>query len=385
MANRDVYARRRRRALAACAGLSGLAGVIVGAGAGEDHSPSPPLPPPTVCDRTGPAATALIAGQRVMVRMESRAVRPLLAQARRGEIGGVILFPPADIEADRLAAQIERVQAAAREGGNPPLLVAIDQEGGIVERLPALAPQLSPVALAEQDRAARARREGSAGGLQLRGLGINVNLAPVMDVPSSEAQFMAPRAFGDNPAKVARLALAFATGQRSESLASTAKHFPGLGRALESTDLAPTTIDAPRSALISDMEPFRAASEAGSELIMLSSAAYPGLGSGATPAVLSPAIAGELLREDLGFQGVSISDDLLAPAIALSYSPREAAIRAAAAGVDILLFAAQGAEGVARALREARASGRIAEEDMRASCARILALKESLSVSEPSP
>jgi len=383
MGRPDVYARRRKRALVACAVLSGAAGVIAGAGAGDD--PPPPATPATVCDRTGHGAAALTAGQRVMVRMEARATRELLAQARSGEIGGVILFPPPDVEGDRLASEIGRLQAAAHEGGNPPLLVAIDQEGGIVERLPALAPQLSPSALAEQNRPASARLEGSATAFQLRELGVNVNLAPVMDVPSSEAQFMTPRAFGDSPGKVARLALAFAAGQRSESLASTAKHFPGLGQAVENTDLAPTTIDVPRSALAADIAPFRAAADAGVELIMLSSAAYPRLGSGDTPAVLSPVIVGELLRGELGFQGVTISDDLLAPAVALSHSRREAAIAAAAAGVDILLFAAKDTPGVARALRQAGAAGKLTQEGMQASCARIVALKERVGFSESSP
>lgn len=334
--------------------------------------------PPTLCETTGTDQMARIAGQRVMVRMEARATRALKSQARAGEIGGVILFPPPDIRGERLATAIEDLQSAARRGGNPPLLVAIDQEGGPVERLPALAPQLSPFTLGELGRESSARLEGRATGFQLTRLGINVNLAPVMDVPASDAQFMTPRAFGDNPGKVSRLALAFARGQRSESLASTAKHFPGLGRAAENTDFAPTAITASSRALREDLRPFRAAARAGIELMMISSAAYQRLGSGDGPAVLDPAIVTELLRGDLGFAGVTISDDLLAPAIALSYSRGDSTVAAAQAGVDILLYAARDVTRVASTLTGAVASGELAEDGMRASCRRILALKESV-------
>ena len=317
-----------------------------------------------------------------MVRMEGSATPDLLEQARAGEIGGVILFPPSDIAGDRLADEIKRVQAAAANGGLPRLLVAIDQEGGIVERLPALPPQLSPFTIAQNDDRQAASLEGEATGFQLRELGIDVNLAPVLDVPASDQQFMAPRAFGSDPDQVARLGLAFASGMRREAVAATAKHFPGLGRAVENTDFAPTTVAASRRELRSDIEPFSAAIANGIDLIMLSSAAYPELG-GRGPAVLDPAIATNLLRDDLGFTGVSISDDLLAPAIGTEHSARQAGVLAAAAGVDLLLFAARDAPGIAAALVAAAGSGRLDEAGVRASCGRVVALKERLASGEP--
>ena len=322
-----------------------------------------------------------VAGQGVMVRMEGRATPALLAQARKGEIGGVVLFPPAEIAGERLADELGRLQAAAAAGNNPRLLVAIDQEGGIVERLPALPPQLSPYTIAQNDDRDAAVLEGRATGFQLRELGIDVNLAPVLDVPVSDAQFMAPRAFGSNPAQVSRLGLAFASGQRRESVAATAKHFPGLGRAAENTDLAPTAIATSRTGLRSDLAPFRAAIEQGIELIMLSSAAYPGLGS-REPAVLAPEIATALLRDDLGFTGVTISDDLLAPGISTEYPRREAAARASAAGVDVQLFAAEDAPGIASGLAAATGTGELDEQELRASCARVVDLKERLATGE---
>jgi beta-N-acetylhexosaminidase len=370
--------RRRRLTLAAVATAAALTGALVGAKAGDDAGRT--AAETGFCDP--PTPTARVAGQSVMVRMEGQATEDLLERARRGEIGGVILFPPSDIAGGRLAAELKQLQGAARAGGNPRLLVAIDQEGGIVERLPALPPQLSPYTLAQNDDRQAATLEGRATGFQLREIGIDVNLAPVLDVPAFEDQFMAPRAFGTTPKQVERLGLAFAGGQRRESVAATAKHFPGLGRAVENTDFAPTSIEASRALLRSDLAPFRAAIDQGIDLVMVSSAAYPALGARG-PAVLSPAVATDLLRSDMGFAGVVISDDLLAPAIASEYPRRSAAVRASAAGVDVLLFAARDAPGIASALAGAVQAGDLDEARLRASCERIVALKERLASGAP--
>lgn len=358
--------------------LAAVGGVLIGARAGDDGGGAAAVP--GFCDPPHPVAR--VAGQSAMVRMEGRATDELLAQARSGAIGGVILFPPSDIAGERLADELKRLQTAAREGGNPRLLVAIDQEGGIVERLPALPPQLSPYTIAQNDDRRAALLEGRATGFQLREIGIDVNLAPVLDVPISDGQFMAPRAFGSTPQQVERLGLAFAAGQRREAVAATAKHFPGLGRAIENTDFAPTAVQTSRAGLRADLTPFQAAIDEGIELVMLSSAAYPALGARG-PAVLSPAVATDLLRTEMGFAGVTISDDLLAPAIAAEYPGREAAVRASAAGVDVLLFAARDAPGIAPALAGAVQSGELDEARLRAACERVVALKERLASGEP--
>src|SRR5688500_17119391 len=181
--------RRRRRALGVVAVVAALVGGAVGSDAGDD-SPSAPAEA-GFCDEVSRLRAA---GQGLMVRMGARATPDLMQRARRGEIGGVVLFPPPAISGERLSAEIERLQEAAIAGGNPRLLVAIDQEGGAVERLPALAPQISPFTIAQNDDQDNALLEGRATGFQLRELGIDVNLAPVLDVPDSEDHFMAPRA-----------------------------------------------------------------------------------------------------------------------------------------------------------------------------------------------
>lgn len=375
-----LHRRRRLGAVAVVAALAAVAGALVGSSAGGPEASAPASP--TACQAPGQAGIAFAAGQSVAVRMEATAGAELRRQARRGEIGGVVLFPPPEVKSERLAAEIDRLQAAAAAGGQPPLLVAIDQEGGPVERIPALAPQASPFSIGANDDRASASLEGRATGFQLRELGIDVNLAPVLDVPASEQQFMAPRAFGFDPAQVTDLGLAFARAMRREAVAATAKHFPGLGRASENTDFAPTTVAVSRAALERDLEPFRAAVGAGIDLIMVSSAAYPGLGSRA-PAVHSPEIVTGLLREELGFEGVIVSDDLLAPALTAGSSRREAAIDASRAGVDLLLFASKEVTGIADALATAVASGQLDERGLRASCDRVLSLKERLATGDP--
>ena len=379
-ARRAAYRRRRLRALGLIAALAAIAGAAVGSGAGSEGGGGA-QPVASFCDPER-SDLARAAGQGVMVRMELRATDELRRQARSGEIGGVVLFPPEDARGERLAAEIAALQEEAARGGNPPLLVAIDQEGGIVERLPALAPQLSPYTLAQNDDPRSARLEGRAAGFQLHELGVNVDLAPVLDVPESAEHWMTPRAFGSTPEQVSRLGLRFAGGLQSEGVAATAKHFPGLGRAPENTDYAPTTVDASARELRADMEPFAAAVRRGVRLVMMSSAAYPTLGS-RDPAVLSPQVVGGELRERLGFDGVVISDDLLAPAVATAADRSEAAVRAAAAGVDVLLFARKHVRGVAAALVRAVQAGELDEAAVRASCARVESLKRELAAERP--
>lgn len=379
MPTHPQYIKRRRRALGALAALAAVGGAVVGAGAGDEAEPAAETR--GYCEAQ---EIARVAGQGVMVRMQGRATPSLLRRARAGEIGGVVLFPPPEIAGERIAAELRRLQEAVTDGENPRLLVAIDQEGGAVERLPALPPQVSPYTLAQNDDRDAAALEGRATGFQLRELGIDVNLAPVLDVPVAGEHFMTPRAFGLGPRQVARLGLAFAAGQRREGVAATAKHFPGLGRARENTDFAPTTISTSRAGLETDLEPFRAAIAEGIDLVMVSSASYPRLGSPG-PAVLAPEVVTDLLRDELGFEGVTISDDLLSPAIAAEHPRREAALLASAAGVDVLLFAAEDAPGIAAGLAAAVERGEVDEAALRESCGRVAALKERLAAGGPLP
>jgi beta-N-acetylhexosaminidase len=312
-----------------------------------------------------------VAGQMVMTRMEAEATPGLLAAARSGAIGGVIVFPPAGVPVAALRPEIERLQQAARARDNPPLLVATDQEGGPVKRFPEGPPTLSPAELGQSGEASAAAREGSATARFLAGAGINMDLAPVVDVALDPASFMASRTFGADAEAVADLGGAFAGGLERGGVAPVLKHFPGLGRATANTDLGASTVSAGHAAMEADLVPFRAGIEAGAPAVMVSLASYPGLGS-PRPAAMDRAIVTQLLRQELGFEGVVVTDDLQAPAAAFSRSAAQAAARA---GADVLLFARVGDTQAAGPLVQAVRSRALQEASLRASCARILRLK----------
>ncbi|HEX6117725.1 MAG TPA: glycoside hydrolase family 3 N-terminal domain-containing protein [Solirubrobacterales bacterium] len=339
---------------------------------GEDPRPEARAAVPPECAGDAPRDLRRRLGQRLVVRMEGEATPALLRQARAGEIGGVVLFPPSGQDPGALAGEIERLQTAAAESGGPPLVVAIDQEGGEVKRLASLPPDVAPPELAGDPAAAE--EQGLATGEALARIGVNVDLAPVLDVPASPDSFVAARSFGDEAASVAAAGTAFASGLRAGGVEATAKHFPGLGRSAANTDLEPSEVAGGRGRLAGDLEPFRSAIDAGIGLVMLSSAAYPALDPGA-PAFGSPAIADELLRGGLGFEGVTITDDLGAGAVRASQEPPEAALTAAAGGSDLLLFALDPRPDVLGELVAAAERGELDPAAVGASCARIASLR----------
>jgi beta-N-acetylhexosaminidase len=260
-----------------------------------------------------------------------------LARIRSGQVGGVVLF--ADNAAGGLVmarALISELQRTARQGGNPPLLIMTDQEGGEVSRLPG-PPTLAP---SEMTTATVALAQGRSAGALLRSLGVNVDLAPVADVERAPGSFLGTRSFGSLPAAVTTNACAFARGLASEHVAYTLKHFPGLGRAVRSTDLAAQAIPGSAGELRSDYGAYRACGESPLALVMISNAIYPDL-TGPLPAVMSPlTYQRELPIATGGMPVVTISDDLQAGAIADQSAPASHAINA---GLDLLMYA--GTEG----------------------------------------
>jgi beta-N-acetylhexosaminidase len=300
----------------------------------------------------------------------------LLARIRAGAVGGVILFGwnvgKDGQAAARLVAELQRAAAA---GGNPPLLVAVDQEGGAVRRLPEGPPALSAAAVGRTRSPETARAEGEATGSYLRRLGINVDLAPVVDTPTSSANFLGDRAFSDDPSLNATLGSAFVAGLQRRGVAGTAKHFPGLGAAPANTDTAVVEITAPRPTLDRGLAPFAAAVGRGVKLVMVSNAAYRAY-DGATPALFSSTIIGSLLRRQLGFDGVVITDAMEAPAPA---GRRAAPVSAAKAGADVLLYLIESDSDAAfRQLLTAARRGQLTRRELDESEGRISALKRWL-------
>ena len=311
----------------------------------------------------------------LIVRMESTATDSLRRRVAAGEIGGVILFPPEGTDPDALGAEVAKLRRAAQRAAAPAPLVAIDQEGGDVERLPSLPPSRSATAIGAAGPA-RARAEGQATGTALAGLGIDIDLAPVFDLAGPA---LGSRAFAADPGEVAELATAFAGGLQDAGVAATAKHFPGLGSASTNTDLEPTPIQLTDAQLERELVPFRTAVRAGVDLVMVANATYSPLDP-SRPASQSRAVIEGLLRRRLGFEGVVITDDLDAGALSTTgIDEGEAAVGAAAAGADLILTALSEGEAAHAALTQALRAHRLGRDPLEASCARTTALRERLS------
>lgn len=329
----------------------------------------------------GPAPPAVplrqLVGERLFVRMNGTVPSPaFLRRIRRGEVGGVVLFGPNIRTRSQVRSLVRRLEAAARAGGVPEPLVAIDQEGGIVKRLQSAPPFRSAPQIGATGSTRVARSEGLATARSLRALGIDIDFAPVVDVPHSASSFIAPRAFGGSPSLVRRLGGAFADGLQRGGVAATFKHFPGLGSAPANTDFASAVVTAPRSRLERELVPYR---RARARLVMLATAVYPAYAQG-VPAAFSRRIVTRLLRTRLGYGGLIVTDDLETPAVRAYTSPAEGAVKSIAAGADMALVVGSEAGGraaFARLLAAAR-GGRLDRAELEVSHARVQALRAAL-------
>jgi len=333
-------------------------------------------------DAAAPPTRAQMVGQRMIVAFSGTTAKPaLLARIRAGQIGGVILFSQNIRSALQLRRLTARLQRAARAAGQPRLLIAADQEGGLVRRLPWAPPKASAEELGTTPKThveAVARRAGIA----LRQAGVNLDLAPVADVPRSPSNFIeaAHRAFATDRYAVATDAAAFSRGLEAGRVLPTLKHFPGLGRAgAVSTDDGLVRIRAGRKQISHALLPYDVAFRKSLHpVVMLSTAVYPAYSPRA--AAWSRAIARTLLRHDLGFRGVTITDSLTSAAAVRRTSPSVLAVRSARVGVDLLLVTGSAAtSNVAyEAVLHAARSGAVPLADLKASYARILKLKSRI-------
>lgn len=309
----------------------------------------------------------------------------LAARVRRGEAAGIILFGRNVVDAEQVRRLTDQLQGLPRpRWSRAPLLVMTDQEGGQITRLPGgRAP--SAASLGASGDADRAYGAGLDTARLLRSAGVNVNLAPVADVGGPTSTLAEQeRLFGSSAVRVADMAGAFSRGLTEGGVAATAKHFPGFGAATANTDFGPVTIDRGAGHLRrTDLRPFARLVQAGVPLVMVSTASYPALGHG--PAALSSAVSGKLLRRDLGFEGVSVTDDLETPALARYGSAATVAPAAAAAGNDLLLFAKtyDAGETAAQALTAALEGGRLDRAGATAAARRVLDLRASLETEGP--
>jgi len=357
-------------------------------GAGQAAAPAAASTAATTGATTAVAATtagptlAQMVGQKLVVRMDGLTPSAdLLGRIRRGEVGGVILFGSNITTRAALLALTGKLRAAAAAGGQPRLLIAVDQEGGSVKRIPWAPPTLSPPQMGRIGSTSTARYQGAITGAALKGLGINVDFAPVADVPSSTASFMyrAGRTWSFSSTLTAALSDAFASGLWSKGVVPSMKHFPGIGRSPYDTDQVAVTFWSSKATLAPALRPYRTAISHHIPMIMLSNGRYMAYDT-VNAAGWSHAISIGLLRAQLGFKGVTITDSLSGAAYSRGLATWTLAVRAARAGTDMILVT--GSEASTRydyqKLMAYAASGWISRTALEASYARILALKAAL-------
>jgi beta-N-acetylhexosaminidase len=349
--------------------------------ASANVAPTPAASATTTAITATPTLAHLI-GQKLVVRMDGTTPSAsLLGRIGRGEVGGIILFGFNIATRTALIALTATLQATAKAGGQPPLLIAVDQEGGSIKRIPWAPPTLSPPQMGRIGSSPVARTQGASTGSALHALGINVDLAPVADVPATTSSFLyrQGRTWSLSALHTTYLANAFASGLESRGVIPSMKHFPGLGFATHDTDSSVVTIGASASRLAPGLRPYRTAIARHIPLIMLSNATYTAY-DGSHAAGWSRVITQTLLRHDLGFTGVTITDSLTGTAVARGLSSRTLAVRAAIAGTDMLLLTgseASTASVYATLLTDAR-NGTIPKTRLTASYGRILAMKAGL-------
>jgi beta-N-acetylhexosaminidase len=366
----DAVRGRRRIAIVATVGLAAGA-FAFGVALGDGASPRP--------SAASQLTLGQLAGERLAVGFPGSTVPgPLRKMVRQGRVAGVILFAenlPSRAAGRRLIAELQAIPRPA--GLRDPLLVMVDQEGGLVKRL-AGAPSASAEEMGARG-AAFSRMQGARTAANLRDVGVNVDLAPVLDVARPGGDIAnTERGFGSTPARVAATAVPFARALQGGRVAATGKHFPGFGSARVNTDVAVQRVGLSRAELRRvDEAPYRRFVAAGGAMVMLSTAIYPAFSP--KPAAFAPSIATGELRQRLGFAGVSITDSLDSVAVDAFGGPVVSARAAVRAGTDLLLFTDLGAgaraeSGLSRALR----SGALTRADFETSVGRVLRLRHRL-------
>jgi beta-N-acetylhexosaminidase len=283
-----------------------------------------------------------LAGQRLMVGFEGTEFSSdLKYMIDRLKVGGIILFAQNIKSPEQLKDLCTAMQTHARARGNPPLFIAIDQEGGQVARLkdPFTEFPGNPHMKTEDD----AIRFAEVTAAELFQVGINMNMAPVLDVAPKDVQsVMAERVFGHDPTWVERLGVRVICHLQQNNIMAVAKHFPGIGRTTLDSHLDMPSLDADISDLESfDMIPFKAGIKQDVCGIMLSHSLYPKIDP-EWPASMSKRIASDLLRDRMGFVGLTLTDDLDMGAIVNHYDVNTIVGRVLDADIDIVLICHKG-------------------------------------------
>jgi beta-N-acetylhexosaminidase len=332
--------------------------------------------------------------QLMMVGFEGKSVSAELRAAILARPPGGIILMGYNVDTPNQIAQLCNTlqEIASQTESQIPLFIATDQEGGPVTRLKngfTTFPDNSVLSTIESNKRAEelARKAGEVTAIELSAVGVNMNLAPVLDVYTGpqDNSIMQQRSFGAKPELVAQLGVASIQGLQEKGVIATAKHFPGHGGAIQDSHLYLPTVDGTKDDLQNvHLKPFKEAIQrADVSAIMTAHIVYTAYDR-AVPATLSPKILTELLRREMNFQGVIITDDLKMKAIKEYFDIGLAAVMAVKAGADIVLPLVSPPEQqqVYNALLDAVRTGDISEERLNESVRRILQLKLKMNLFE---
>ncbi len=323
-------------------------------------------------------------GQRLLVGFPGLTIPDTLREAiKKYKVGNFILFSHNVDTREQVRDLCNELQQLAMEATGKPALIAADQEGGIVNRLPAecaIVPTAMAVA-ATQDPG-NAYVAGKITGTELRALGVNFDLAPVLDINSNpQNPVIGSRSYGDTAEKVCEYALPMIHGLNDAGVFSCAKHFPGHGDTNVDSHLGLPRVDKSMEELEQcELIPFREAVRAGVSAIMTTHILFPQLDDSGVPATMSRKIIKGILRDKLGFDGLVTTDCMMMQAIAHFYGSVEGCVAACQADVDMLCISHDPvlAGEVAEALYQKLESGELDLEECRHSVARIDKLKKQL-------
>lgn len=309
------------------------------------------------------------------------------------DLGGLILFDKNIVDTRQVTTFTHNLQM---ESGDIPMFLGIDQEGGVIKRIPGGTNLPGQMALGATGDSALAEAAGLLTGEELKALGLNINFAPVLDINSNpDNPIIGMRSFSSDADLVTRLGLATITGLRQSGVIAAVKHFPGHGDTMVDSHLGLPVLTHNRERLDSvELKPFQAAIENGVEMIMTAHIAFPAIDNEQVtslkdgqrvpvPATLSKKVLNGLLREELGYEGIIISDAFTMDGIAEHFGEDQAVERAVNAGVDIILMP-QNSAAAHQTLVNAVKNGTIPIETIHASVERILELKAKYGLFEHS-
>ena len=341
---------------------------------------------------TGTPGRRALVGWRLLRTFEGAEPTPrVLAAISRGEASGVTLFRAKNVVSPAQLRALAAALQAARPAGDPPLVIGLDQEGGQLQAVDYGATAWpGNLAIGATGSEELARRAGRAIATEVAAMGGTLVFAPVCDILHREsATALGTRPFGGDPALVARLAAAMTTGIQEAGVAAVLKHFPGHGAATGDSHLGMPVLNRDLAGLeAEELVPFRAGIAAGARAVLPGHLGVPALTGGvATPATVSPAILRGLLRERLGFTGVTVSDAMDMGGVSAAGGIEATAVAAVSAGMDLLLLVhdPDTEEAVLAALARADADGTLDDAGLVAAQARIAALRRWMATAVQPP